>query len=425
LNSETKGAKITVDINADLIIPNDPMPIALVTPRIFTYDEVYNFIKLINKENQCMYDTIIAGNILTKNKIEELIDVYINKLSLCDKNMEKEKKEYKKIINELYKKIEIAPSSFMEYNKNPKKYIIGKSYDTQESNISANKIVEVIISSTNYSTQDYNLVVGEGVYSPNIVIKATNNYNSQMLKFKKANKVKNSIISSSIEYDIMKNFKVTEKKAINESNKIVKKISNDLTLTDIAPLKIEYFSKEGVTTDPYGYKLIYTRKFNDVSLSYAEMDNKWNTAPQDKRYSKSYEQEYLIVVYNSNGISQISYSSPMKIKEIKTANAILLPFDKIQEIFNKYILINGFPENQEAYVRISNIKLGMMRIKIPNNNNEYMVVPVWDFYGGAIRSSQSNHLSNQDIENLNQFYGRSFLTINAIDGSIIDRSLGY
>ncbi len=57
-----------------------------------------------------------------------------------------------------------------------------------------------------------------------------------------------------------------------------------------------------------------------------------------------------------------------------------------------------------------------------------MYVPVWDFFGSCIEKYDKTVVDsnyNENNEYIEKTFGHSYLTINAIDGSIIDRNLGY
>jgi hypothetical protein len=58
-----------------------------------------------------------------------------------------------------------------------------------------------------------------------------------------------------------------------------------------------------------------------------------------------------------------------------------------------------------------------------------MMIPVWDFFGEYVSKFKDKDSTfmplNANNELITMQYGYSFLAINAIDGSIIDRSLGY
>lgn len=101
------------------------------------------------------------------------------------------------------------------------------------------------------------------------------------------------------------------------------------------------------------------------------------------------------------------------------ANVSLLSFDDIMKIFQKQIFMNvyldtGYPET----MHITNIRLSYMRMRKPDSK-DYYLLPVWDFLGYCTDEDVDDLMSRSWYEN------QSFLTINAIDGSIIDRNVGY
>jgi hypothetical protein len=66
-----------------------------------------------------------------------------------------------------------------------------------------------------------------------------------------------------------------------------------------------------------------------------------------------------------------------------------------------------------------------MRIAKPNSK-DYLVIPVWDFYGNSIGATgNESHTDDEYWGMMANNPDRSFLTINAVDGSIINRNLGY
>lgn len=102
-----------------------------------------------------------------------------------------------------------------------------------------------------------------------------------------------------------------------------------------------------------------------------------------------------------------------------------MPFEKIREIFDKHIVLNGFLEEEAIIINIDNIQLGMMRIDIPNSD-EYLAIPVWDFYGGYIvKNPQDTDGMNTEELVYTDYNYVSFITINALNGGIIDRNTGY
>lgn len=100
---------------------------------------------------------------------------------------------------------------------------------------------------------------------------------------------------------------------------------------------------------------------------------------------------------------------------------MLLPFSSIQAIFEKMIVIvdNEYDTSEEKWTCeyfIDHVTLGLMRLTERNVGSQGLLVPVWDFFGHSVDS--------YGIQRGTSGY-TSLLTINAIDGSIIDRTMGY
>ena len=94
---------------------------------------------------------------------------------------------------------------------------------------------------------------------------------------------------------------------------------------------------------------------------------------------------------------------------IATENAKLMPIEDVLAIAKQYFSAQYYDD-----LVISDMKLSYTRVDKQNDKGHYYYVPVWDFYG---KTSMID--PGKDLE----IY--SFLTINALDGTIIDRTYGY
>ena len=77
-------------------------------------------------------------------------------------------------------------------------------------------------------------------------------------------------------------------------------------------------------------------------------------------------------------------------------------------------------------IHIDKVIEGLVRNQIPNQPNEYRLVPAWSFQGEESLDTGSGYSWREDqlawrIYSLTQVYK----TINAIDGSFIDVMVGY
>ena len=101
----------------------------------------------------------------------------------------------------------------------------------------------------------------------------------------------------------------------------------------------------------------------------------------------------------------------------------LLSFPEIAGIFEEMSAIHfsDYTSPNSVKVNISKAELGYMRVYDPGTDSRHgLLVPVWDFFGGFDIKGEEYESKNSG-EHSNQ----SFLTVNAVDGTVIDRGLGY
>ncbi|NLB42889.1 MAG: hypothetical protein GX815_11660, partial [Clostridiales bacterium] len=67
----------------------------------------------------------------------------------------------------------------------------------------------------------------------------------------------------------------------------------------------------------------------------------------------------------------------------------------------------------------------LMRVTEQDVGDSGLVIPVWDFFGTLTLKSKPGQPNLAEGDDGGRYTYTSFLTINAIDGSIIDRELGY
>ena len=203
-----------------------------------------------------------------------------------------------------------------------------------------------------------------------------------------------------------------------------------MSLFEIGVGKI-YAPNETFAEHKHCYTLVYTRNYQGILQTYdGEVINYVDL------YANVLPYEKIVICINDNGLIHFEWVAP--IKEVGTVgdNVKLLDFDDIVDIFEKQIQIQGvigqdlptmFYEVDKKIINIDRIALTMERIKKQDSQNEYLIVPAWNFYGTEV----TNYIPTKDSESLEnlviecKIFSHSYLTINAIDGSIIDRSLGY
>lgn len=173
-----------------------------------------------------------------------------------------------------------------------------------------------------------------------------------------------------------------------------------------------------------GYAIYYTRTINGVPITRTMADGGALEDMDSTMETWSYESLYFFV--DKDGIESMYYSNPYTIGETKTENLNLLPFSEIMKTYEKMMVVTNADNMEYEKSRVydvDRIVLGYARIYEPSTDpHTGLLVPVWDFFGSRKVEGDYDGNSYSDITDYPNW---SFLTINAVDGSIIDRDLGY
>lgn len=167
----------------------------------------------------------------------------------------------------------------------------------------------------------------------------------------------------------------------------------------------------------YAYEIYCVRTVNGLPCSYVRGTSKPDvsnmTAP-----SWNYEELYFIV--NKEGIFEMMWHDPIEVTETVNKDAQLKPFSEIKEIFEKMMKIKYEPQAEQyggMDFEINRVTLSLHRVIEQNSNESGLLVPAWNFYGKLTLGSPGPDYFSKT--------GETFMTINAIDGSVIDTQKGY
>ncbi|MDO4544201.1 MAG: DUF6034 family protein [Clostridia bacterium] len=141
---------------------------------------------------------------------------------------------------------------------------------------------------------------------------------------------------------------------------------------------------------------------------------------EDANYAKRWEHEMMSVTVDEEGIRSFVWEAPIETVETVVENCTLLPFSDIREIFNKMAFVTyGFQAKgiNTLHINVSDIKLETLRIVEQNANKSGLLVPVWNFYGTRVMENTDGTSTTTSHIIL--------MSINAVDGSIIDLAKGY
>ena len=178
--------------------------------------------------------------------------------------------------------------------------------------------------------------------------------------------------------------------------------------------------KGDVHTDAVGYAFNFTRVIDGIPVTYTASEG--TSLENDDTVPWPYER--LELVYDKEGLASFNWTNPYQVEKVSDEYVFLLPFSEIQGIFEemalkKYEDIYDGGENMKLDFLIDEVRLGYMRVFEKGNPMEGEMVPVWDFFGTEIFYQKGK----EAVVNNTSYASR--LTINAMDGTIIERDLGY
>jgi len=180
----------------------------------------------------------------------------------------------------------------------------------------------------------------------------------------------------------------------------------------------------------YGYTLECLRMVKGVPCA---SDSGVSDGVLDDYYSPSWPYEKLTIFINDDGIQSVQWTSPIEVTDILVENSNLMPFSDVMDIFKKmgpvvYVpndMNNNIPYGDEEVAEygmtVNEIRLELRRVREQNSVKDGLLIPVWSFYGNTWYSTKDGNEVETPISALNS----CLLTINAVDGSIIDLLKGY
>lgn len=173
----------------------------------------------------------------------------------------------------------------------------------------------------------------------------------------------------------------------------------------------------------YVYDIFCVRKVDGIPCAYIDRESRINENGEGEKamMAPSWTYEKIEFRVNAQGIFGMEWWSPLEMIEKVNADSQLKPFSEIQEIFEKMMRIKYEAQAKigKGAMRfdINRVTLSLQRIVEQNSYENGLLVPVWNFYG-KLTFDYGEETPWEQI-------GVSFLSINAIDGSVIDTGKGY
>ena len=181
------------------------------------------------------------------------------------------------------------------------------------------------------------------------------------------------------------------------------------------------------------YEFSFAREINGTTPNVV-----YNYAGNKEAYTYRAQvgQEAIIIHVNNDGLMIFEWLYPSETVELIADDVDMMAFDDTMDIFARQIIVNNSYSGDDEYIEkrtiyIDEIKLGSMTVA-QSNNSSNVIIPVWDFYGHEIIKYKDDYLELEDHYDVDENNERtiqeeeySYLTVNAVNGTIVNRYYGY
>ncbi len=208
--------------------------------------------------------------------------------------------------------------------------------------------------------------------------------------------------------------------SIEDATTLCNDLLEKLGISNMAPMDICNLSVIAYNTSPTGYqygkpletgycgyKLYYGKSINSISYNLTTLitGDANPSLYKEADINSIYGEECIVFTVMDSGIISMDYKHPTTIEDITSTDVTILDIDSILSFADIY-LSEAYEDRSASSppINISRIQLGLARSSDNLDADTFTLIPVWDFY-----------------------YDDSYnpiITINAIDGSKIDRYSG-
>lgn len=142
--------------------------------------------------------------------------------------------------------------------------------------------------------------------------------------------------------------------------------------------------------------------------------------PEGGGYTPVWHYEHVLAAVDGDGtILGMAWESPLAETEVLADDTALMSFEGIMDIFARQVnRIYSYEEATGGSLTVSDVRLGLFRIREQGDMESGLLVPTW-FITGEYHSASHP----EDVSLLDEYW--PIAVINAINGSLIDVNNGY
>ena len=160
------------------------------------------------------------------------------------------------------------------------------------------------------------------------------------------------------------------------------------------------------------------RTINGAPVTSDDYSSYYSNNVDNEGFNAQWYYEDITLDVCSRGICSVRWVSPHEITETVTQDANVRNFDEIADVFKKMYRVKYEGRDIKIAGNVTRVALSLRRIMDQNNIGYGLFVPVWDFYG-TINVAYPKEPAHDSLSD------EPLLTINAIDGTVINLDKGY
>jgi beta-lactamase regulating signal transducer with metallopeptidase domain len=159
------------------------------------------------------------------------------------------------------------------------------------------------------------------------------------------------------------------------------------------------------------------------------------------QFGPAYSYESLFLRVRDGLVTDLEWRDPMETVRVENADVTTLSFGQALDAFRNHMQMTFTLDHLAEYtlqpgdygqykgrvesgsVTITDIRLGLMRVRVKDRLNAYRLVPAWMFMGSEQLKINGIETPVAGMRSEEGLY--AYAVINAVDGSVIDPALGY
>ena len=147
--------------------------------------------------------------------------------------------------------------------------------------------------------------------------------------------------------------------------------------------------------------------------------------------------EQISIIVEADGIVEFKWEYPLELEDSVSDNVGIISFDQAKDIFEQMMPLTTKGDLEEwtddeicevsIAADVSDVRLGLMRVRSSGSEKRGLLTPVWIFYGDYTASFHFLEGKGDGQEDYDNTEAQPWilLAVNAVDGSVIDVTAGY